>query len=256
MTNALIGHTGFVGGNLKRQARFDALYDSKTVGTLGEAEHELVVCAAPSAVKWLANKEPEQDRASIGRLTDALDGARAARFVLMSTVDVYPTPVDVDEDSAIEGDIQPYGQHRLELERFVAERFPEHLIVRLPGLFGPGLKKNVVYDFLHRNRLGAIPADGVFQFYDLANLWADLERARDAGLRLANFATEPVSVREVAREAFGFEFENPAVTARPRYDFHTKHAGVWGRSGPYLYDRGQVLAGMRAFVAAERERLA
>ena len=49
-------------------------------------------------------------------------------------------------------------------------RFPGALIVRLPGLFGAGLKKNLIYDFVHDNRLDLIHPDGQFQFYDLERI--------------------------------------------------------------------------------------
>lgn len=55
----------------------------------------------------------------------------------------------VDEDS-----LQPYGLHRRYLETFVESQFPQHLIVRLPSLVGPGLHKNVIFDFLSDNNLG------------------------------------------------------------------------------------------------------
>ena len=180
---------------------------------------------------------------------------RAERFVLISTVDVFPRPIEVDEGSAIDvSQAHPYGKHRLELEDFVRSRFEESLVARLPGLFGPGLKKNVLFDFLHDNELEKIHQDGVFQFYDLLHLWSDLERARAAKLELVHFATEPVAVRDVAEVAFGFSFENDRPPPAPRYDFRSVHAAVWSRSGSYLYDGRSVLADIRAFVASERSR--
>ncbi len=49
--------------------------------------------------------------------------------------------------------------------------------MRLPGLYGPGLKKNVIFDFLHDNDVHKIDSRGVFQFYDTTRLWRDLEIA-------------------------------------------------------------------------------
>jgi nucleoside-diphosphate-sugar epimerase len=253
MATALIGHTGFVGGNFKTQARFDDLYNSSNVESIAGKSYDLVVSAGAPAAKWIANQKPAEDRASIEKLMKALSGVRAERFVLVSTVDVYPRPVNVDERTPIDrADCQPYGRHRLELESFVAERFHDALIVRLPGLFGPGLKKNVVYDFLHENRLDLVHQDGVFQFYDLANVWTDVQKGLTAGLRVVNFATEPVSVKAVAEKAFGREFQNSLPLPGPRYDFHTLHAGVFGGHGHYISTSAQVLARMKLFVAAER----
>jgi nucleoside-diphosphate-sugar epimerase len=254
VAQALIGYSGFVGGNLDRQASFGERYNSKNIEEIAGRRFDLVVCAGAPAAKWIANRNPAEDRACLNRLSAALGQVEARRFVLISTVDVYPDPVDVNEDSEIdESSLQPYGKHRRELERFVAERFPKALIVRLPGLYGRGLKKNAIYDFLNDNRLDLVPADGVFQFYNLHRLWSDIEVAEGGGLRLANFATEPVSVRDVAWHAFARRFENQPSSPAPRYDLRTRHAGLWGRTGPYLASREQVLDEIRSFVRSTRE---
>ncbi len=253
MRTALIGHTGFVGGNLLRQGRWDELYNRSNVADLAGRSLDLVVSAGAPAVKWLANKEPEADWAALQALMRVLGEVKAREFVLISTVDVYPVPIEVDEDTVLDRRTgQPYGRHRLLLEDFVRQRFERSTIVRLPGLFGPGLKKNAIYDLLHDNRVDAIHQDGVFQFYDLATILADVEAARRAGLGLVNFATEPVSVREVAHEAFGIEFKNALPPPAPRYDFRTRHAAVFGGSGPYMRTRRQVLDALRRFVDSER----
>ena len=99
----LIGHTGFVGGTLARAASFDACFNSTNVDALRGQRFDLLVCAGVSAVKWLANKEPEGDRAGIARLTDALAEAEVGELVLISTIDVYPDPsVSGDEAMPIE----------------------------------------------------------------------------------------------------------------------------------------------------------
>lgn len=253
MTAALIGHTGFVGGNLKAQGAFDALYNSRNIEEIAGREFDLVVSAGAPAVKWLANQKPAEDWAAIERLTKSLGTVKARRFVLISTVDVYARPIDVDENTPIDlATAQPYGKHRLMLEQFVAERFPGALRLRLPGLFGPGLKKNIVFDFLNENRLDLIHQDGVFQFYDLANIGRDIETCLAAKLEVVNFATEPVSVRDVALRAFGREFTNTLPAPAPRYDFHTVHARAFGKTGQYLASRDEVLAGMKRFVDASR----
>jgi len=253
VARALIGDTGFVGGNLLRQGCYTDLYHSSNIGEIEGRRFELVVSAGCRAAKWIANQQPEADRAGIEVLMRALERVQADRFVLISTIDVFPSPTGVDESSEPEGTAgQPYGRHRLELERFVRARFPHALIVRLPGLFGAGLKKNLIYDLLHDNRIDLIHPEGVFQYYDLSQIEADVQRCLAAELPLVHFATEPLATRELAREAFGRELTGVLPGPAPRYDFWTRHARVWDRSGRYLATRGEVLAQLRAFVARER----
>lgn len=253
MARALIGHTGFVGGNLLRQGRYSELYNSTNIETIAGRSFELVVSAGCRAAKWIANKEPAADHASVARLMGTLERVRAERFVLISTIDVYPQPIEVDETLAPAlVDLEPYGKHRLELEQFVRARFQNALIVRLPGLFGVGLKKNAIYDLLHQNRLDLVHQDGQFQFYDLERIEADVERGLGAGLEVVNFVTEPVTIREVGRAGFGLEMDNALPPPAPRYDVRTRHARVWGRSGHYLASAPEVLTGIRRFVDRER----
>jgi nucleoside-diphosphate-sugar epimerase len=259
MASALIGHSGFVGGNLATQHRFDDTFNSSSIAQIvGRAYDTLVVSGAPAA-KWIANRDPEADIANLRRLMDCLDGVRADHVILVSTIDVYPEPVAVDERTVLDPRVgQPYGRHRLMLERFVQERFDDVTVVRLPGLFGPGLKKNIIYDFLHGNDVHKIHCDSVFQFYDTTRLWADIQRVRSARIDMINIATEPVSVGDVAREAFGVDFVNRPDAPPATYDVRTVHAhslcgGDRYLSG-YLSSRRDVLDDLRRFVAVERGR--
>jgi len=255
MSDALIGHTGFVGGNLAAQHPFNTWFNSRNIEAIRGQRFERLVISGMPAAKWLANRDPAGDRAVLDRLWGCVSACRADTVVVVSTVDVYPAPIRVDEDSPIDPTCQqPYGRHRLMLEQLAAAHFPRVLVVRLPGLYGPGLKKNAVYDLLHDNQTEKIPADGVFQFYHLSRLWRDIEAALAADLSLVNLATEPVSMREVAREAFGIEFDNDPGGVPPRYDVRTRHAAAFGGCGGYLETKEQVFAGLAAFVAAEREQ--
>jgi nucleoside-diphosphate-sugar epimerase len=251
MRSALIGHTGFVGGNLLLDHSFEGLYHSANVEEIVGQHFDLVVCAGAPAVKWKANQHPLEDRACLSRLMVALEQMTAERFILISTVDVYGQVNGVDEDCSPTG-ATPYGLHRLELEQFVARQF-NALIVRLPALFGPGLKKNTIYDLLNTHAVEKIDSRSVFQFYDVRHLWHDISVVTDAGLSLIHLATEPVSMAEVAREAFGFEWVNHLPGTPAAYDLRTRHATLFGGSNGYVCGKDPVLADLAAFVRTQRE---
>jgi nucleoside-diphosphate-sugar epimerase len=254
--DALIGHTGFVGGNFLRQRHFDDLFNSKNIQDIRGRAYELLVVSGAPAEKWKANAEPERDLAILNGLMEHLRHVTARKVVLISTVDVYPKPLEVDEDTpfdATQGGA--YGRNRYLLEQFVQERF-DACVVRLPGLFGQGLKKNVIYDFLNNNRTEVIHSEGVFQFYDLANLARDVQTAQANGLRVVNFSTEPTRVGDIIREGFGITFDNKLPNPPARYDMRSKHAALFGGKKGYLYDARQVFDGVKTFVAQEKARKA
>lgn len=252
MTTALIGHSGFVGSTLLRQSSFDHLYRASTIAQIEGGSFDMVVCAGAPAQKWIANRAPEQDRSTIDRLMAHLDTIRCGTLVLVSTVDVFASPVGVDETSPVdETGLHAYGQHRRMLEHFVAQRFPEHLIVRLPGLVGPGLRKNAIYDLHHGNNVQAIDSRGVFQFYPMVNLWFDLRTALQARLRLLHLTAAPVSMAEVAREGFGIELEQHVAAQPARYDMQSVHAALFGGQGRHQYGVRDTLQAIRAYAQSE-----
>jgi nucleoside-diphosphate-sugar epimerase len=255
MTDALIGYSGFIGGHLERQHAFGARYHSHDIGSIAGRSFDVVVCAGAPGTRWIANRDPDADRASIARLMAALTGMTCRRFLLVSTVDVFGDPVKVDEQSAIDvARATPYGRHRRELEEFAASRFPGALIVRLPALVGAGLRKNVLFDLLNDNALDAIDCRSIYQFYPVANLWRDIEIALASDLRVLHLTAEPLSVTEVAREGFGCEFTRTGAGPPARYDFRSRNAACFGARGNYQYTREQSLEAVRLYARTEPRR--
>lgn len=150
MTDGLVGHTGFVGGNLKAAHRFAGLFNRDNAADLAGAAFDRLVVSAVPATMWLANNDPGADRANILALFEHLRRAKAGVLVLVSTIAVYRDPAAAPDEAS--GDYETalaYGRHRREFEALVADAFPRHLILRLPALFGPGLRKNFLYDLMN-----------------------------------------------------------------------------------------------------------
>lgn len=253
MNSALIGHTGFVGSTLAREGGYDHLFNSKNIDSIRGRRFDRVVCAGVSAVKWQANKDPDADWAGIQRLLEPLEDVEAEVFTLISTVDVYPSPVGVTERDELDRTAgQPYGRHRLAVEDWVRSRFPRVHVIRLPGLFGAGLKKNIIFDMLTDNNLEVINPDSTFQWYDLGRLPEDVARLEAQDLELLNMAVEPVST-EAIRSRF---FPDKEIGARPApagaYDMRSVHASAFGGSGDYQIAAPEMMRRLGDFLEQAR----
>ncbi len=254
--NALIGHSGFVGSNLAAQHRFDACFNSKNIEAIRGGSFQLIVCAGVQSKKWWANQHPEADWAGIELLLDALRTVRAESFVLISTIDVYPRPDRVTESSPVSGDNHPYGKHRYAVEQFVRGQFANSYILRLPGLFGRGLKKNVIFDLLNDNCLAQINPAGKYQYYHLAHLWDDIQRCLRQDIHLLNVATEPIRTADILTRFFPHQVERvgPAQSGAVTYDMRSEYARLWNsKAEGYLYDAETVLNEIGQFVAQQRK---
>jgi hypothetical protein len=186
----LIGYTGLIGSHLCTYYKFDKLYNSKNLHEISGNEFDRLYLACMPATKWYANLNPTQDTDNMYAIINALYNVKAKHVILISTIDVYDDTIKGDESTEIMGITHTYGKNRFLFEEFMKSRF-YCTIVRLPALFGRGLKKNVLFDVLN----GATEADnGFFQWYNLEWLKDDIEDTIDRNIQLRNLVTPPLQL--------------------------------------------------------------
>lgn len=300
---ALVGYTGFVGSNLYRPERFDRAYNTKNIGSAYGTRPDLLVYAGVRAEKYLANAWPDKDMEAILEAERTIEKIGPQKLVLISTIDVFRYPIMADETTGIDiKGLHPYGYNRYQLERWVRERYPDALIVRLPGLFGQNLKKNFIYDYIKRipfllnsskleelsardctigryytlqdngfYQLKCLTSDerhalkekleklgfgalnftdsrSVYQFYDLKNLWGDIQTALKEDIRLLHAAAEPIAAGELYEYLSGEPFRNELDGMPAYYDFRTVYDRLYGGRNGYIYNKEQVKEAVRSFV--------
>jgi len=231
---AIIGHTGFVGTNLCQQIDFKFKYNTKNIDDIVEEEFEKVYCAAPSAVKWKANKFPLEDDKHVTRLIDVIRKVKTDKFILLSTIDVYSDPNHVDEDSSLGSASDTYGRNRAKIEKTVEQLFEKHLVVRLPALYGEGLKKNYIFDLLNDNNLQKINLNSSFQWYDVSNLSFDLSILETSGVEKFNFAPKPILTEKIVKTYFPQKKDKCFFGNKLSYNVKTKYSKIFGRCDGYI----------------------
>ena len=299
---ALVGYTGFVGSNIYAAGSWDKVYNSKNIEEAYGTNPDLLVYAGLRAEKYLANNAPEKDMDLILQAEENIEKINPKKLVLISTIDVFKVPKGVDESSAIDTEnLHPYGYNRYQLELWVREKYPDALIIRLPGLFGQNIKKNFIYDYINvipfmlkeakfEELVGREPeledyydlqdngfykvsveedkkehlknifrelgfsalnftdSRSVYQFYNLANLWSDIEKAMTAGITLWHPATEPVSAGELYCYLTGDSFVNELAGVPADYDYKTIYGDVFGGSNGYICDKESIMKQIKEFV--------
>lgn len=262
---AIIGHTGFVGGTLSGHLPGAACFNSKNIDAIAGQAFDIIICCGLPATRWWINQHPDEDAANMGHLQAALSKAECrAGFVLVSTIDVY----DVARLHQTEAVVQPaqhaYGKHRLQMEEWAVACYgaDKVAIIRLPGLFGVGLKKNIIFDLLNDNMAGFVCNHHTLQLYDTADLYADIVACifDQGGVTSAaptfkpgvrNFFTEPVTTAELVDAIFPEHrstIEANMAKEPVTYDIRTAHtvAGYWA-------DKASVLAKLGAYVRLQRK---
>nr|MBI1228760.1 hypothetical protein [Cytophagales bacterium] len=148
--SGLIGYTGFVGGHLCQKKKFDKKFNTQNIKEIRGEAFDLVVCAAAPGSMFEANKFPEKDLEKVRSIIKTLESIKAKSFVLISSIAVLEDFAGgEDEDVTAFQTELAYGRNRRLLEDFVEKHFENSLIVRLPALFGSGLRKNFLFDLLN-----------------------------------------------------------------------------------------------------------
>lgn len=245
--SAIIGHTGFVGSHLENGFEFSHRFNSSTIHQIMGLETDVLVCAGLPAEKWKANSNPQMDWENTVKLSENLSRVRADRAILISTIDVYQPAQGVTEnDQPTSNGLEAYGRNRAWFENFFASHFQNSHIIRLPGLFGANLRKNLIYDLMHNreDQFSKVNANSKFQFFNVSTIWNYIDVAKSQDFRVLNISTEPITAQEIAN-IFGYELSDTGnlVTYDMKSDYFKSFQG---RDG-YLISREKVEADILEF---------
>jgi nucleoside-diphosphate-sugar epimerase len=242
VSSLLIGSSGYVGSHISQIIDFDLALHRPNIDLAKNTNHDLLVCAGLPAAKWQANNQADEDWANTENLISVLSTVNARKAVLVSTIDVYQPPVNVDEEvfPSLDG-TQGYGRNRARFENFFINHFPGSKVIRLPGLFSNSLRKNLVYDLLN-NRAEFIQKyspESEFQFMNLQNIGNIFHALLASDVSILNVSSEPLKAADIAA-VFGYTLKGEDVPIK--YDVKTRHADYFDSTGQYLFKRESILS--------------
>ena len=215
----LVGSTGFVGGNLLAKHTFAAECHSSDITAQYGTRPDLCVYAGVPAAMFLANADPEADLAVMRAARENIRQIAPKRLVLISSIAVLADSRGVYEDSPAQDTegLPAYGKNRLQLERWVREDFPDALIVRLPALYGAGIRKNFLFD-LHTITPAMLRPEKYSELAAKSPLVKSAYTLADNGFYKLNGTADPVALRAFFAAN---DFNALAFTdARSRYQFY------------------------------------
>jgi len=256
----IIGGNGFVGSAFTRlcvsRGREHRVVTRENADQLAGSSCRLLVNANGNSRKFLASRDPIAEfDASVRTVRRSLVDFRAETYLHLSSCDVYPdcsSPGTTREDSTEPvaggpGAQSPYGFHKHLAEQCVRHAHPRHIILRMGGFVGPGLKKNAIFDILKGGPLFLHP-DSQLQFMptdELARIAMDLaeHQADDHVNRVYNVCGRGVvRLADVAAWCGRTDIEVASDAPRVRYEVSIERLARW-------YDPPSTAESVRAFLA-------
>lgn len=186
--NVLIGYTGFIGSSLN-QDQFNLKLNSKNWNSISEPiDVDKLVIAAPSGVKYLANKDPLKD----------LDSCLSLASNIIKYFKSIKTMVIISSNDTL-NPTTDYGQNRLyfnTLMEKVCKKLNTDLYIMYLGMtFGSKARKGMVYDFIHGNF--DYYKGGTYQLYPVRLLEQDIQYCIDNGIHKAMLSSVPIKTLEI-----------------------------------------------------------
>lgn len=251
---ALIGSTGFIGKNLKKRIKFDKFFNSSNIHKAYKYNFDEVYCAAPHSLKFYANKYPLRDKIIVNKLITSLKLIKCRKFIHISTIEVYPKKTlklkrkKINECTNIfKYSSSAYGQNRKLIEKFIINNFNNYLIIRLPSLFGNGLKKNVIFDLINKKPLW-VSQQSLFQWYAIEDLAKHIKILKRKKIKVINLVPEPISVTSLC-SLFKHQIEFNSKK-KFHYKIFTKFSRIFGKKKyeNFIYSKKTVLKKIKKFI--------
>lgn len=91
-----------------------------------------------------------------------------------------------------------------------------------------------------------------YQFYNLANLWNDIQHCIKHDIKLLNIATEPINTADLYNYITGKNFTNITSNEPVMYNMESIYAKKYYNHEKYLYLKGDILKEIKAFIEEHR----
>lgn len=189
LNNIAVVGNGLIGKRLQEFVKATHVFNSFQLFDLHLEQYDTIYVAAPSGNRIWASQNPHTDQASTGLLIRNLLVTKCNRIVLISTGDTQVRPNT------------GYGKNRLELENAIRGRFENHYVIRLPGLIGNDITKNILYDIKHKTEwVSAINGAVKQQWYPLDDLEHDVPKIINGDERVVNLVSEPILNQNIVNQ--------------------------------------------------------
>jgi len=193
MNICVLGHTGFVG-----QTVYNYLSDNHQVCGINSKtkfipteEFDIVINCAGNAKKYLAHKNPSKDFHINTNVFNTLLQMNIKKLIHISSIESTFSP---DNNYAVSKYI---------IEKCCKLYFPKSIILRLGGIIGPNLKKNVIYDIINNKKL-FVTFDSTYNYISTQEVAKIIEKIIDSDIenKTLNIASsKSISVKEIIEEA-------------------------------------------------------
>lgn len=246
----LIGYTGFVGSFLRTKLPYYThLYNSSNIDKIHGKSYDIAFFAGLPATKWLVNKEPQKDVCNMLSIQQHLLKANIDKFVLISTIDIYDHQCLGQTEDPQHISTESYGKHRYIMEEWVKMIYRDHHIVRLPALFGLGLKKNIIYDILNNNNTSSINPYSYFQWYDIENLYFDIKQVIHSQIKVINLFSEPISTKDLFSECFTDKLSCIEHNTLGVPQIYNQYTGYSRYNSYYWQDKETIISNLKDYIA-------
>jgi hypothetical protein len=110
--------------------------------------------------------------------------------------------------------------------------------------------KDTLIEFLIKNKSTSLEftdSRSSFQFYNLNNLWNDIQRVVHNNIKLINLVSEPINAAEIYDFVFNKEFRN-FTSKFYSYNIKSVYSELWNNSKGYLYPKSVILHDIKEFI--------
>jgi len=185
----VVGHTGFVGRAVYKHLRMKrfVIGGLNSNSSYEDRACDILINCAGNAKKFLASKNYIEARSIEDGILLNVKKINAKKVIHISSMDAET--------------MSNYGLLKKYAERIISNFIPDFCILRLSGLIGEGLSKNVVFDLLNNNQLYVKP-NSTYNFINTSVVAEIIEYliSNWQAKEIINIAAnKSISVREIAK---------------------------------------------------------